>query len=205
MNEFLEFFKRLFGLSEEQVAKAELELNKAQKSEDDAEKSAENQEKESEKSKTDEKAETTTEKTETDKNESEDEKKQSAGDVNDKAEGVENMSVTVEEYKKIQAELEAVKGILEKQNAEKAAEQRMGKIKEFKDCLDYDYLSQLLDGVEEKDFASKVDEIKKDKGYLFKTADTEGFNPATPQNKLSGVEAKFYELNPNLRPGSNEI
>ena len=56
------------------------------------------------------------------------------------------------------------------------------------------------------EFSEKTPEdIKKEKSYLFKTADTEGFNPATPQNKLSGVEAKFYELNPALRPGSNQI
>lgn len=203
MNEFLEFFKRLFGLSEEQVAKAEQELNKVQKSDVEVVESAENQDIDKKETETDENAEKSTQKDNTDKKESEDDNLQSADATSN--EGVENMSVNIEEYKKIQAELEAVKGILEKQNSERAAEQRMSKIKEFKDCLDFDYLSQLLDGVEEKDFGAKVEEIKKDKGYLFKVADTEGFNPATPQNKLSGVEAKFYELNPDLRPSSNLI
>lgn len=205
MNEFLEFFKRLFGLSEEQVQKAEQELNKVQKSDVEVVENAENQDIDKKETKTEENTEKPTKNDNTDKKESADDKKQSAGDVNNEGEGVENMSVTVEEYKKIQAELAAVKGILEKQNAEKAAADRMGKIKEFKDCLDFDYLSQLLDGVDEKDFATKVEEIKKDKGYLFKAADTEGFNPATPQSVTSGVEAKFFELNPHLRPGSNEI
>ena len=203
MNEFLEFFKRLFGLSEEQVAKAEQELNKVQKSDVEVVENAENQDIDKKDTKAGEKTEKPTQNDNTDKKESEDDNLQSADATSN--EGVENMSVNIEEYKKIQAELEAVKGILEKQNSERAAEQRMSKIKEFKDCLDFDYLSQLLDGVEEKDFGAKVEEIKKDKGYLFKVADTEGFNPATPQNKLSGVEAKFYELNPDLRPSSNLI
>jgi hypothetical protein len=203
MNEFLEFFKRLFGLSEEQVAKAEQELNMVQKSDTELVESAENQDIDKKETKAGEKTEKPTQNDNTDKKESEDDNLQSADATSN--EGVENMNVNIEEYKKIQAELEAVKGILEKQNSERAAEQRMSKIKEFKDCLDFDYLSQLLDGVEEKDFGAKVEEIKKDKGYLFKVADTEGFNPATPQNKLSGVEAKFYELNPDLRPSSNLI
>ena len=204
MNEFLEFFKRLFGLSDEQVAKAEQELNKVEKIDSEVENDAENQDIDTKETKSTEKAVKSIDNKETEKDESVDEKMQSAGDVNKDTEGVETM-VNLEEYKKIQAELAAVKGILEKNNAEKAAEQRMSKIKEFKDCLDFDYLSQLLDGVDEKDFGTKVEEIKKDKGYLFKAADTEGFNPATPQNLMSGVEAKFYELNPDLRPGSNQI
>ncbi len=204
MNKFLEFFRVLFGLSDEQVQKAELNLNNIEKLTDSVEKDAENQENTKEELKIDKTVEESTDTKDLDKNEPEGEEIQSAGDAN-RTEGVENMNFTAEEYKKLQEELAAVKGILEKNNAEKAATQRMGKIKEFKDCLDFDYLSQLLEGVEEKDFASKVEDIKKEKSYLFKTADTEGFNPATPQNKLSGVEAKFYELNPALRPGSNQI
>ena len=202
MNEFLEFFKRLFGLSEEQVAKAEQELNKVQKSDVKVVENAENQDIDKKETKTEENTEKPTKNADIGKNESADDKKQSAGDVNDKDEGVENMSVTVEEYKKIQAELAAVKGILEKNNAEKAAAERMIKIKEFKDCLDFDYLSQLLDGVDEKDFGTKVEEIKKDKGYLFKAPETKGFNPATPQNTMDEVTASFYEFNHDIRPGN---
>ena len=197
----MEFFKKLFGLSDEQMQKAEQELNKVQKSDVEVVENAENQDINTKETKTEEKAEKTTKNDKEVKTESVDDKNQSAGDAN-KAEGVEKMSVTLDEYKKIEAELAAVKGILEKNNAEKAASERMTKIKEFKDCLDYDYLSQLLDGVEEKDFGSKVEEIKKDKGYLFKTADTAGFNPATPQNTFDEVDAAFYAINHDLRPGS---
>ena len=122
------------------------------------------------------------------------------GDKEDKEEVSEDMSVTVEEYKKLQEELAAVKGILEKNNADAAAEKRMNKIKSYKDCLDPSYLSTLLDGVKEDDFDSKVEEIKKEKAYLFSKPETEGFNPAEPNNKLTGVEAAFYSQNTDLKP-----
>lgn len=202
MNEFIEYFKRLFGLSDEQVAKAEEELKNVKKSEEETKETAENQEKDNKKVETVENVETASKKEELTKTEPVGDKLQSAGATSNTDKEVEKMSFTAEEYKKLEAELAAVKGILEKQNAEKAAADRMNKIKEFKDCLDYDYLGQLLDGVEEKDFGAKVEEIKKDKSYLFKAPETKGFNPATPQSAMDEVTALFYEYNHDIRPGS---
>ena len=197
MNEFLEYFKRLFGLSEEQVQKAEDELKNIENLETEPKEIAENQDIKNKKAETNTNVEPTKE---TDKPVGLEE--QSAGATSNTAKEVEKMSFTAEEYKKLEEELAAVKGILEKQNAEKAATDRMNKIKEFKDCLDYDYLGQLLDGVAEKDFGTKVEEIKKNKSYLFKAPDTKGFNPATPQNTFDDVTAAFYDFNHDIRPGN---
>lgn len=202
MSEFFEYLKRLFGLSDEQVQKAEEELKNAKKSETESKETAGNQENENKKVETVENVATTSKKEEIEKTEPVGDKLQTAGASSNTDKEVEKMSFTAEEYKKLEAELAAVKGILEKQNAEKAAADRMNKIKEFKDCLDYDYLGQLLDGVEEKDFGAKVEAIKKDKSYLFKAPDTKGFNPATPQNTMDEVTAAFYDFNHDIRPGS---
>jgi small-conductance mechanosensitive channel len=198
LNKFLEFFRDLFGLSEEQVKKAEKELNNVEKLTENTEETTENQEVESEKSKINKKTEKTTETQTTEKNESEDDNLQSAVATSNTAEGVEE-TVNNEEYKKLQAELAAVKKILENTKAEQAKEKRDNKVKAVKDCLDYEYLTSLLDGVEDKDFDTKVEEIKKEKSYLFKTTDTKGFNPATPSSTLNGVEEAFFKNNPDLR------
>ena len=196
MNKFLEFFRDLFGLSEEQVKKAEQELNNVEKMTDGTEKTLENQENESKKSETAEKIEKTAEIKETEKKEPAGDNLQSAGDVN--KEGVEE-TVNMETYKKLEAELAKVTAILENTKAEQAKEKRDNRVKGVKDCLDYNLLGTLLEGVEDKDFDTKVEEIKKEKAYLFKTTDTKGFNPATPSSTLNGVEEAFFKNNPDLR------
>ena len=182
MNKFLEFLKSLLDLSDEQIEKAELELNKTEKTEVKPEdKPAEKQE---------EKVETKTGETV---------KEQSAGATSNTTNKDGEETVDIKEYKSLQAELKAMKEMLENTQAERVAEKRANKINSIKDCVDYGVLTSLLEGVEDKDIDAKVAEIQKEKAYLFKAKETEGFNPATPQNTLSGVEAAFYELNPSLR------
>lgn len=196
MNKFLEFLKSLFDLTDEQVEKAELELKNVEKSESDIDKTQLNQWKNKKEDNASEEVEKSTEKEEKVKTESVDDKNQSADAMSIK--DGEN-TVTKADYEKLEKELSAMKAILEQTQSERAAEKRSAKIKSVKDCVDYDVLTSLLTGVEDKDIDSKVEEIKKSKGYLFKTIDTQGFNPASPQNQLSGIEAAFFELNPDLK------
>lgn len=182
MNKFLEFFKSLFDLSDAQIEKAELELKNTQKSDLNNEERKETVE-------SVESIETNTD------NKSVDDKVQSAY-ATPKKDG-ETMENT--ELQALQEELKSMKALLEQTQSERAAEKRNSKIKSIKDCVDYDILISLLDGVEEKDIDKKIDEIKKEKSYLFKKVETEGFNPSTPQNILNGVESAFYELNPDLK------
>ena len=204
MNKLLEFLKGLLDLSDDQVPKAEKELKNVEKLEDKIEEIAEIQEDEKKEGMGEKDGKMQGRKEEMKKTEPKGDEKQSAGATSNTTEGVEE-TVNKEDYKKLQDELAAVKTILENTKAEQAKEKRDNKVKSVKDCLDYDYLATLLDGVEDKDFDSKVEAIKKDKAYLFKSTDTKGFNPATPSSTLSGVEAAFYELNPSLRPSSNSV
>lgn len=182
LNKFLEFLKSLVDLSDEQIEKAELELNKTEKTEKKTEdKPAEKQE---------EKVETKTGETV---------KEQSAGATSNTTNKDGEDTVDMKKYEALQSELKAMKEMLENTQAERVAEKRANKIKSVKNCVDYDVLTSLLEGVEDKDIDAKVAEIQKDKGYLFNTKETEGFNPATPQKTVSGVEAKFLELNPDLK------
>lgn len=177
MNKFFEFFKTLFNLTDEQIEQAQLELNNQQKTETDTQNSQENQEKEQKTTETVENVDTTTEK--------------------ENIEGGD--SVNREDYMKIEAELKAVKALLEKTTKERDTEKRANRIKSVEGCLDYDLLTSLLTGVEDKDLDTKIEAIKKEKSYLFKKPETEGFNPATPQNTMGGVEAAFLELNPDIK------
>ena len=180
MNKFFEFFKTLFNLTDEQIEQAQLELNKEQKTGTSTQNSQENKEKEQKTTETVENVETTTENTEKETIE--------GGD-----------SVNREDYMKIQEELKAVKALLEKTTKERDTEKRSARIKSVEGCLDYDLLTSLLTGVEDKDLDAKIEAIKKEKSYLFKKPETEGFNPATPQNTMGGVEAAFLELNPDIK------
>lgn len=182
MNRLLEFFKELFGLSDEQIERVQDELKNEEKTEETP---AEE--------KKDEKVEDTADGVGT----------QPAG-VDEEVKGDEDMSVSAEDYKKLQDELAAVKGLLEKQTADALKEKRMNKINGYKDCRDTSYLSTLLEGVEEKDMDKKVEEIKKEKAYLFSKPETEGFNPSEPNTKMNGVEAAFYRNNPDLRPSQSD-
>ena len=182
LNKFLEFLKSLLDLSDEQIEKAELELNKTEKTDKKTEdKPVEKQE---------EKVETKTGETV---------KEQSAGATSNTTNKDGEDTVDMKKYEALQSELKAMKEMLENTQAERVAEKRANKIKSVKNCVDYDVLTSLLEGVEDKDIDAKVAEIQKDKGYLFNTKETEGFNPATPQKTVSGVEAKFLELNPDLK------
>ena len=180
MNKFFEFFKTLFNLTDEQIAQAQLELNNQQKTETDTQNIQINQEKEQKATETVENVNTTTENTEKENIE--------GGD-----------SVNREDYMKIEAELKAVKALLEKTTKERDSEKRANRIKNVEGCLDYDLLTTLLTGVEDKDLDDKIEAIKKEKSYLFKKPETDGFNPATPQNTMGGVEAAFLELNPDIK------
>ena len=180
MNKFFEFFKTLFNLTDEQIEQAQLELNKEQKTDTSTQNSQENQEKEQKTTETVENVDATTENTEKENIE--------GGD-----------SVNREDYMKIQEELKAVKALLEKTTKERDSEKRSARIKSVEGCLDYDLLTSLLNGVEDKDLDTKIEAIKKEKSYLFKKPETEGFNPATPQNTMGGVEAAFLELNPDIK------
>ena len=184
MNKLFEILKSLFAMSEEELENTELDIKKVEKVED---KSVEKVEEEPKK---EEKTDTKSKDVET-----------QTSLVNENKDGED--TVKMEEYKALQDELKAMKELLETTQAERVAEKRANKIKSVKDCLDYDVLTSLLDGVEDKDIDSKVEEIKGEKAYLFKAKETEGFNPATPSSTLSGVEAEFYKLNPDLRPGLN--
>lgn len=167
MNKFFEFLKDIFALTDEQIEKANLELNKEEQKEEV-------------------------------KLASDDVQTANASPSEDKDKGSEDI-VSAEEYKALQKELKEVKDMLSATQAERAAEKRTSKINSVKDCIDYGVLTSLLDGVEDKDIDAKVEEIKKEKGYLFKKVETDGFNPATPQNTLTGVEAEFLKLNPNIK------
>lgn len=180
MNKFFEFFKTLFNLTDEQIEQAQLELNNQQKTETDTQNSQENQEKEQKTTETVENVDTTTENTE-------------------KEIIVGGDSVNREDYMKIEAELKAVKALLEKTTKERDSEKRANRIKNVEGCLDYDLLTSLLTDVEDKDLDAKIETIKKEKSYLFKKPETDGFNPATPQNTMGGVEAAFLELNPDIK------
>ena len=195
LDKFFEFFRVLFGLSDEQVEKAQEELKNTKKSDSESEKSTESKEKEKEKDKPVEKVETITETEKKEKLKSVDDESQSADATSDTVKGGESM----EEFKVLQEELKAMKALLEQTQAERATEKRATKIKSIKDCIDYDVLTSLLDGVEDKDIDTKIQEIQKEKAYLFKAKETEGFNPATPSSTLTGVEAAFFDLNPNLK------
>ena len=153
MNKFLEFLKDFLGLSEEQVQKAEEGLKNIEKLETETKETAENQEKETEKVETVENVENKA------NTEPLGEKEQSAVATSN-TEGVEE-TVNKEEYTKLQKELADVKAMLENTKAEQAKEKRENKIKSVKDCLDYSILTSLLEGVEDKDFDTKVEEIKK--------------------------------------------
>ena len=180
MNKFFEFFKTLFNLTDEQIEQAQLELNKEQKTDTCTQNSQENKEKEQKAAETVENVDTTTENTEKENIE--------GGD-----------SVNREDYMKIQEELKAVKALLEKTTKERDSEKRANRIKNVEGCLDYDLLTSLLNGVEDKDLDAKIESLRKEKSYLFKKPETEGFNPATPQNSMGGVEAAFLELNPDIK------
>lgn len=180
MNKFFEFFKTLFNLTDEQIEQAQLELNKEQKTDTDTQNIQTNQEKEQKTTETVENVGTTTENTEKETIE--------GGD-----------SVNREDYMKIQEELKAVKALLEKTTKERDTEKRSARIKSVEGCLDYDLLTSLLTDVEDKDLDDKIEAIKKEKSYLFKKPETDGFNPATPQNSMGGVEAAFLELNPDIK------
>ena len=180
MNKFFEFFKPLFNLTDEQIEQAQLELNKEQKTDTDTQNIQTNQEKEQKTTETVENVDTTTENTEKENIE--------GGD-----------RVNREDYMKIEAELKAVKALLEKTTKERDSEKRANRIKNVEGCLDYDLLTSLLNGVEDKDLDTKIEAIKKEKSYLFKKPETDGFNPATPQNTMGGVEAAFLELNPDIK------
>lgn len=180
MNKFFEFFKTLFNLTDEQIEQAQLELNKEQKTDTDTQNIQTNQEKEQKTTETVENVDTTTENTEKENID--------GGD-----------SVNREDYMKIETELKAVKALLEKTTKERDSEKRANRIKNVEGCLDYDLLTSLLNGVEDKDLDTKIEAIKKEKSYLFKKPETEGFNPATPQNSMGGVEAAFLELNPDIK------
>lgn len=180
MNKFFEFFKTLFNLTDEQIEQAQLELNKEQKTDIDTQNSQENQEKEQKTTETVENVDTTTENTEKENID--------GGD-----------SVNREDYMKIEAELKAVKALLEKTTKERDSEKRANCIKNVAGCLDYDLLTSLLTDVEDKDLDAKIESLRKEKSYLFKKPETEGFNPATPQNTMGGVEAAFLELNPDIK------
>ncbi len=183
MDKLLDFIKEWLGLTDEQVKKAELDLNKT---DDKPEDKPEEKPVEKEEEKTKQTGETVEE--------------QSAGATsNTEKEGEEPMeTVDAKEYKALQEEIKSLKSIIEKQKLDSVAEKRATKIKGIKDCLDYDYLTTLLDGVEDKDFDNKVEEIKKSKGYLFKQPETEGFNPAPVSEGLNEVESAFYKINPDL-------
>lgn len=187
MNEFLEFVKKLFGLSEEQVKKAEetLKIVEEPKNTDDISETI--------KSETKEETDTTTEKEDLTKTQSLDVGTQSL-DVNNNEGDEENMSMNA-----LQEELKAVKEMLEASKAETLAEKRKNKIQNVKDCVDYDILTTLLEGVEDKDFDKKIAELQKEKSYLFKSKETDGFNPATPQAAVGDVEAAFYAKDPDLK------
>ena len=180
MNKFFEFFKALFNLTDEQIEQAQLELNNQQKTDTDTQNIQINQEKEQKTTETVENVDTTTENTE--------KENIKGGD-----------SVNREDYMKIEAELKAVKALLEKTTKERDSEKRANRIKNVEGCLDYDLLTTLLTGVEDKDLDDKIEAIKKEKSYLFKKPETDGFNPATPQNTMGGVEAAFLELNPDIK------
>ena len=180
MNKFFEIFKALFNLTDEQIEQAQLELNNQQKTETDTQNIQTNQEKEQKTTETVENVGTTTENTEKENLE--------GGD-----------SVNREDYMKIQEELKAVKALLEKTTKERDTEKRANRIKSVEGCLDYDLLTSLLTDVEDKDLDAKIETIKKEKSYLFKKPETDGFNPATPQNSMGGVEAAFLELNPDIK------
>lgn len=180
---FSQFFDWLFDDSEQEQVKKELEAKIEEKSKSDVE----NTSKKEETAENNKNADNTKEKAES-------VKKQSADATSDTTKEVNPMDLKkIEELNK---EIADLKAMLEKSKAD----QRTAKINSIANCLDYDILTSLLDGVEDKDIDSKVAEIKKDKGYLFKSVETNGFNPATPQNTLSGVEAKFYERNTDLTP-----
>ena len=180
MNKFFEFFKTLLNLTDEQIDQAQLELNNQQKTDTDTQNIQTNQEKEQKTTETVENVGTTKENTEKETIE--------GGD-----------SVNREDYMKIETELKAVKALLEKTTKERDTEKRANRIKNVEGCLDYDLLTTLLTGVEDKDLDDKIEAIKKEKSYLFKKPETEGFNPATPQNSMGGVEAAFLELNPDIK------
>lgn len=180
MNKFFEFFKTLFNLTDEQIEQAQLELNKEQKTDIDTQNIQENKEKEQKTTETVENVGNTTENTEKENIE--------GGD-----------SVNREDYMKIQEELKAVKALLEKTTKERDTEKRSARIKSVEGCLDYDLLTSLLTDVEDKDLDAKIESLRKEKSYLFKKPETEGFNPATPQNSMGGVEAAFLELNPDIK------
>lgn len=177
MNKVLEFLKSLFELSDEQIEKVELELKNTKKFDLDNDKESEE----------------TVESIESKK--SVDDKVQSAYATPIKdGENMENA-----EIKSLQEELKSMKALLEQTQAERAAEKRDMKINGIKDCVDYGVLTSLLEGVEDKDIDTKIEELRKEKGYLFKQVETDGFNPSSPQNTLNGVESAFYELNPDLK------
>ena len=178
MNKLLEILKELFGLTDEQLEKAKSEEVKP---EDKTEDKTEDKPVEKEEEKTKPTGETVEE--------------QSAGATSD----TDKEAIDMSNYKELQEELKAVKEMLEAAKSETLAEKRKNKIQSIKDCVDYDILTTLLDGVEEKDFDTKVAEIQKNKSYLFKSKETDGFNPATPQNTMSDVEAAFYAKNPDLK------
>lgn len=183
MDNFWESLRKLFALSDEELEKVANNLSNSEKVEEAGKKSGAAESKE-------DKPEVIAEGVRT---------KQAASNT-EQSKGADEMTVSMSEYKKIQDELAAVKSILEKNNADAAAEKRMNKIKGYKDCLDHSYLSTLLEGVDEKDFDSKVEEIKKEKGYLFSKPETDGFNPAEPSNTMDGVQIAFYKQNPDLNP-----
>lgn len=183
LNKLWEILKSLFEMSEEELENTELELKNKEKVEDKpADKVEEKEEKKTDTKSKDVETQTSL--------------------VNKDKDGED--TVRMEDYKALQEELKAMKELLETTQAERVAEKRATKIKSVKDCLDYDVLTSLLDGVEDKDIDSKVEEIKGEKAYLFKAKETEGFNPAAPSTP-DGVTAEFLKLNPDLRPGLNQI
>ena len=203
MNKFFEFFRALFSLSDEDLESLELSVKNEQKAEDETGKQNNNNEKDKEVKET-EKVSNNKENVKTDKKGTgETVKEQTAGassvSIQDEKQK-EADSVSIAEYKKLEQELASVRKILEDTKTQQIQEKRDAKIKTYTDCLDPSLLTTLLDGIDEKDMDAKVEEIKKEKGYLFKSVETKGFNPATPQNTLSNLEAKFYERNPDLKP-----
>ena len=175
MNKFLEFFKGIFGLTDEQLEKAQLEFENKEPNEEV------------------EKAEHKDEEKEEDKEEDKEEEHTKEEPNNKGGEA------DMKELELLKEQVAKLTEMLEQKDKEAMQKARQDKIKSVKGCNDYDVLETLLKDVKDDDIDSKVEEIKKEKGYLFKKINTEGFNPAQPQNTLDGVDRAFLELNPGLK------
>ena len=96
--------------------------------------------------------------------------------------------------------LASLEAKLQEIEEKEAKETRLSKIKSLAgETVDIDYLTALLKDTEEKDLKASIDKIKSEKPYLFKSTDTQGFNPSGEPNVLTGVEKAFYDRNPDLK------